>query len=72
MNYTKVEHPDDVNELRGRIEAYLSRKQYTWTVDDIISEYLKYCNGEYVSFTAKITIELCEGWLQNLTGIGKK
>lgn len=51
----------------AEIQAFISEKGYTWTVESIIKEYReKYSKGIYVSHTAKIIIEKFKQQLSKL------
>lgn len=51
------------------IENYIKEKGYTWTVENILSEYLnKYCKGDYISHTAKDVIIKFKERLEKSTG----
>ena len=51
------------------IEEFINENSYTWTVEDIFEQYRKYHKGEYISYTAKRTVERFKEDLEKLTAI---
>jgi len=50
---------NDFEKARKEIGEYISKRNYTWTVDEIVSEYIKKSLGWYVSHTAEDCIKHC-------------
>lgn len=48
------------------IENYIKKCNYTWRVERIFDEYLKYLKGEYISYTANDVIQNCHRSLEKL------
>lgn len=52
-------------ELKKEISAFIEENGYTWTVEEILSEYHeKYSKGIYVSHTCKLIIKKFESELK--------
>ena len=67
------EMDDFINDLNSRIELFINQNNYTWTVEEIVTEYIKkYSKGIYVSFTCKNVIETFKDDLFKSTGISYK
>lgn len=59
-----------IEDLDNRIEAFIKENGYTWTVQDIVTEYReKYSKGFYVSYTCKKVIEHFKDDLKKSTGL---
>lgn len=59
-----------ISDLDNRIELFIKQNGYTWTVQEILTEYReKYSQGIYVSFTCKKVIEHFREDLKKATGI---
>jgi len=59
-----------IQDLDNRIEVFIKEHGYTWSVDDIVTEYRdKYSKGFYVSFTCRKVIEHFKDDLKKSTGI---
>lgn len=59
-----------ITDLDNRIESFIKENSYTWTVQDIVTEYReKYSQGFYVSFTCKKVIEHFKEDLKKATGL---
>lgn len=41
----------------SKIQDYINKCDYTWTVNSLLEEYEKYLKGSYISFTAKDCIK---------------
>jgi len=54
----------EIEAARKTIADYIAECEYTYSVDDIIHEYIKYKSGSYTSFTATQTIKACEKALE--------
>lgn len=46
------------------IQDYIDKMGFTWTVEGIKEQYVKYCNREYISFTARQVINNCKEELE--------
>lgn len=59
-----------ISDLDNRIEAFIKENGYTWTIEDIVTEYReKYSKGIYVSYTCKKVIENFKDDLKKATGL---
>jgi len=58
---------EKIKEARHKIQSYIKRCGYTWTVDVIIEQYQKKQRGEYISFTAKDVVSRFDKELDILT-----
>lgn len=61
-----AEYMSDVKKAKSNISAYIAECEYTYSVGDIISEYIKKKTGSYVSFTANAVIGACKKDLEAL------
>lgn len=44
---------------KEKVKKYIEEQGYSWTYDQIISEYIYWKNGHYISFTARKVINAC-------------
>lgn len=42
-----------------KVKEFIKQNGYTWTYEEILTEYEHWKNGAYISFTAKKTINAC-------------
>lgn len=48
---------DKPNNMDAKIQEYIDKMGFTWTVESVKEQYEKYKEGEYVSFTARQIIK---------------